>query len=92
MESKDILHIAQIAMIDFNEEELAGFEKDFIETMELIENIKDIKTDDEMTFQVNNTTNNLRPDEIKESLSQEDAVANAEEEKYGYFNIIKFVD
>lgn len=92
MEAKNILHIANIAMIDFSEEELAGFEKNFNETMQLIDEIKEIDTNGEITFQVNDTVNNLRKDEVKESLSQEDAVSNAKEEKYGYFNIVKFVD
>lgn len=92
MEAKNILHIADIAMIDFSEEELAGFEKDFNETMQLIDEIKEIDTNGEITFQVNDTVNNLRKDEVEESLSQEDAVSNAKEEKYGYFNIVKFVD
>ncbi len=92
MESKDILHIADIAMIDFSEVELKNFEKDFLETMDLIENIKTIETTDEMTFQVNDTVNNFREDEVKEGFTQEEAVANAKDQKYGYFNIIKFVE
>ncbi|MDO5040611.1 MAG: Asp-tRNA(Asn)/Glu-tRNA(Gln) amidotransferase subunit GatC [Peptoniphilus sp.] len=92
MESKDILHIANIAMIDFPEEDLKNFEKDFIEIMDLIESIKTIETTDEMAFQVNDTVNNFREDQVREGFTQEEAVANAKVHKYGYFNIIKFVE
>ena len=55
--------------------------------------LKNLNLDDlEMTFHVNDTTNNLRPDEIKNSLKVEEATKNTAEEKYGYFKIIKFVE
>ncbi|WBW50614.1 Asp-tRNA(Asn)/Glu-tRNA(Gln) amidotransferase subunit GatC [Peptoniphilus equinus] len=89
----EIKHIADIAMIDFTDEELQAFEKNFNETFELIESIDVLDLDNvDLTFQVNATINHLRPDVAHESFSAQEATANASEEKYGYFKTIKFVD
>ncbi|MDY2986632.1 MAG: Asp-tRNA(Asn)/Glu-tRNA(Gln) amidotransferase subunit GatC [Peptoniphilus sp.] len=93
MNIEEIKHIADIAMIEFSEEELKGFQDNFNETFALVNEIKNLSLDDlEMTFHVNDTINNLRPDEIKNSLKVEEATKNTAEEKYGYFKIIKFVE
>lgn len=93
MNLEEIKHIADIAMIEFTEEELKGFQDNFNETFDMINEIKNLNLENiENTFHVNDTTNNLRPDEIKTGLSVEEAVQNTAEEKYGYFKIIKFVE
>ncbi len=93
MKINEIKHIADIAQINFTEEELMGFEKDFSETMELIDKIREIDTDGvETTFHVNDTENNLRKDEVGVSFSQEEATKNTVDEKYGYFKIVRFVE
>lgn len=93
MNLSDIKHIATIANIDFTEEEIKNFEKDFKDTMKLIDSIAKIDTENvEGVFQVNEEVNNLRKDEIKESLPREEALKNTRVQKYGYFEILKFVD
>ncbi|RVU54796.1 Asp-tRNA(Asn)/Glu-tRNA(Gln) amidotransferase subunit GatC [Anaerosphaera multitolerans] len=93
MDRKEIKHIADIAQIDFSDEELEKFEDSFIETMGLINKIREIETEElEETFRVIDAVNNLREDEVGESLTQEKAVENTVDSKYGYFNIVKFVE
>ncbi|WP_277219168.1 Asp-tRNA(Asn)/Glu-tRNA(Gln) amidotransferase subunit GatC [Peptoniphilus vaginalis] len=93
MNKEDIRHIANIAQIDFTDEELDKFAPSFDENIELVNKIKEIDTDGvEMVFQVNGTENNIREDKIRESLSQEEALENAATKKYGYFKLIKFVE
>ncbi|MBL7574961.1 aspartyl/glutamyl-tRNA(Asn/Gln) amidotransferase subunit C [Peptoniphilus asaccharolyticus DSM 20463] len=93
MNLEEIKHIADIAMIEFTEEELNGFQENFNETFGLIDEIKNLNLEElDMTFHVNDTVNNLRADEIKNSLEVEEATKNTAEEKYGYFKIIKFVE
>ncbi|ERT60168.1 aspartyl-tRNA(Asn)/glutamyl-tRNA(Gln) amidotransferase subunit C [Peptoniphilus koenoeneniae] len=93
MKLEEIKHIADIAQIEFSEEELKNFEEDFSETMNLIDSIAKIDTENiEGVFQVNGTINNLREDKVKESLDVKDATENTAEEKYGFFKIIKFVE
>ncbi|NMW84866.1 Asp-tRNA(Asn)/Glu-tRNA(Gln) amidotransferase subunit GatC [Peptoniphilus sp. AGMB00490] len=93
MNKEDIRHIANIAQIDFSDEELDKFAPTFDENIELVNKIKKIDTEGvEKVFQVNGTENNIREDKTGESLSQEEALENAATTKYGYFKLIKFVD
>ena len=93
MNKEDIRHIADIAQIDFSEEELDKFAPSFDENIVLVNKIKEIDTEGvEKVFQVNGTENNIREDKTGESLSQEEALENAATKKYGYFKLIKFVD
>ena len=93
MNKEDIRHIANIAQIDFSEEELDKFAPTFEENIKLVDKIKEIDTDGvDKVFQVNGTENNIREDKTGESLSQEEALENAATKKYGYFKLIKFVD
>lgn len=93
MNKEDIRHIANIAQIDFTDEELDKFAPSFDENIELVNKIKEIDTDGvEMVFQVNGTENNIREDKTGESLTQEEAQENAATKKYGYFKLIKFVE
>ena len=93
MNKEDIRHIADIAQIDFTDEELDKFAPTFEENIELVNKIKDIDTEGvEKVFQVNGTENNIREDKTGESLSQEEALENAATKKYGYFKLIKFVE
>ncbi|MDU5099305.1 MAG: Asp-tRNA(Asn)/Glu-tRNA(Gln) amidotransferase subunit GatC [Peptoniphilus grossensis] len=93
MNKEDIRHIADIAQIDFSDEELDKFAPSFDENIELVNKIKEIDTEGvEKVFQVNGTENNIREDKTGESLSQEEALENAATKKYGYFKLIKFVD
>ncbi|MCI5642721.1 Asp-tRNA(Asn)/Glu-tRNA(Gln) amidotransferase subunit GatC [Peptoniphilus sp. SGI.035] len=93
MNKEDIRHIANIAQIDFSNEELDKFAPTFDENIELVNKIKEIDTEGvEKVFQVNGTENNIREDKTGESLTQEEALENAATTKYGYFKLIKFVD
>ncbi|MBS6534344.1 Aspartyl/glutamyl-tRNA(Asn/Gln) amidotransferase subunit C [Peptoniphilus harei] len=93
MNKEDIRHIANIAQIDFSDEELEKFAPNFDEIIELVNKIKEVDTEGvEEVFQVNGTENNIREDKTGESLSQEEALENAATKKYGYFKLIKFVE
>lgn len=93
MNKEDIRHIANIAQIDFSDEELEKFAPNFDEIIELVNKIKEVDTEGvEEVFQVNGTENNIREDKTGESLTQEEALENAATTKYGYFKLIKFVD
>ena len=93
MNKEDIRHIANIAQIDFSDEELEKFAPNFDEIIELVNKIKEVDTEGvEEVFQVNGTENNMREDKTGESLSQEEALENAATKKYGYFKLIKFVE
>lgn len=93
MNKEEIKKIAEISMLHFSEDELDSFGKSFSETMDIIDSIKKWDTDGlPKTIHVNEMENHLRKDEVKESLEQKIATKNTKTEKYGYFEIIKFVD
>ena len=93
MNKEEIRHIANIAQIDFSDEELKKFAPNFDEIIKLVNKIKEIDTEGvEEVFQVNGSENNIREDKTGESLSQEEALENAATKKYGYFKLIKFVE
>lgn len=93
MDRESIKKMAAISMLHFTEEELDRFEESFSETMDIIDRIKKWDTSGlEETFHVNQMDNHLREDSIGESLEQNLATSNSKTEKYGYFEIIKFVD
>lgn len=92
MKKDEIKHIAEISKLHFSDEELDGILQDFSDTMDLIDTIKEAKIHCAPTFHTNKLPNRLRDDEIRPSLDREDATKNAVSTKYGYFEIIKFVD
>ncbi|MDQ0508963.1 Glutamyl-tRNA(Gln) amidotransferase subunit C [Aedoeadaptatus ivorii] len=92
MNREDIQHIAKISMLRFTDEELDGFAEHFTETMDLIDSIKQSPIHCDPTFHTNDLPNRLREDTIRPSLDREAATQNTATEKYGYFEIIKFVE
>lgn len=92
MKKDEIKHIAEISKLYFTDEELDGIVQDFSDTMDLIDSIKQSKIHCAPTYHTNKLPNRLRDDEIRPSLDRNDATKNAISTKYGYFEIIKFVD
>ncbi|MDD7363109.1 MAG: Asp-tRNA(Asn)/Glu-tRNA(Gln) amidotransferase subunit GatC [Peptoniphilus sp.] len=92
MKKEEIRHIAEISKLYFTDEELDGIVKDFSDTMDLIDKIKESKIQCDPTFHTNKLPNRLRDDEVRPSLDRDDATRNADSVKYGYFEIIKFVE
>ena len=93
MKREEIAHIAEIAMLQFSEEALDGFADDFVDTMKLIDRIKEVDTKDcQGTFHIVEEDMPLRHDEVQEGLTQKEATQNTKSEKYGYFEILPFVE
>ncbi|MDO5301639.1 MAG: Asp-tRNA(Asn)/Glu-tRNA(Gln) amidotransferase subunit GatC [Tissierellia bacterium] len=92
MKIEQIKHIANIAKIHFEEEELEKFAGYFNETMDLLDSLQEVSSQEEALLHVNELDNHFHEDIPVEGLSQEEATANAPTEKYGYIEIIRFVD
>lgn len=92
MKKDEIKHIAEISKLYFTDEELEAMVKEFSDTMDLVDTIKQANVHCSPTFHTNVLPNRLRDDEIRPSLDREDATGNAVTVKYGYFEIIKFVE
>lgn len=84
----DISHVAKLANLPLSDEEKKKFEKQLGETIEYIESLNDVKTDGvEPTSQVTGLENVTREDEVKPSLSQEEALSNARQTHNGFFKV-----
>lgn len=89
----DVLHIANIAMLKFPEEEIDVFTEKFAQVISFVDKIKEVDTDNvEPTFQVNDEAGFLKDYEGSETLSREEVLQNTEEQQYGYFKIIRVVE
>ena len=91
--------VAEIARITLSEEEVEEFSKDMESVLDAFKDLQKLDTvkvkpkvgkdagfaDVKPTFQPIETKNVMRDDEIEESLSQVDALKNAEQKEKGYF-------
>jgi aspartyl-tRNA(Asn)/glutamyl-tRNA(Gln) amidotransferase subunit C len=74
----DVKHTAKLANLTLSEEEKKKFEKQLEETVIHIESLNKVSTNGiEPTSQVTGLENVLREDEVRPSLTQEEALSNA---------------
>lgn len=98
MNRDDMKKLAEAAMLHYDDDELDEYTNKFMETMKIIDSLTSVGLDDEElsevepTFQPISLENHLAEDEIGPSLTQEEALANTEAKKYGFFEVTRFVD
>lgn len=89
----DLLHIADISNLKFSEEE---FEKIKFELEDVIDSVKildEVDTENVAPlYQVNEDTYHIKNHEDHTTLTNEEALQNTKEKKYGYFKILKVVE
>ncbi len=89
---EEVLKVAHLARLEFKEEEIEKFRGDLNNILSFIEKLQEVDTDGvEPMYQVNNLSNVLRKDEIKESLDKEEALKNAPQKDDGMFIVPKVV-
>jgi aspartyl-tRNA(Asn)/glutamyl-tRNA(Gln) amidotransferase subunit C len=78
--AEDVRHVADLARVDLDEDEVADFADQFADILEYFDTLESVpEVDDEPDL-----VNVMRPDETHDCLDREDALANAESED-GYF-------
>lgn len=81
VETDEVEHIADLARVDLDDEEVERFTEQFGEILAAFEALDEVPaTDREVDL-----TNVMRPDEVRESLSQADALRNAPDSEAGQF-------
>lgn len=89
---KDVIHIADLAKLDFSEEELEKFADEFSKILEYVSQLREVDTEGiEPTFSVSAKIQPLREDVVKPSLPKEEVLKNAPEEQYGYFKLPRMI-
>lgn len=81
VDPEEVRHVAELARIHLDDDELDTFTAQFAEILEYFETLDDVpEIDSEPEL-----TNVLRSDEVGASLSQEAALQNAPETEDGFF-------
>jgi len=85
--SKDTIEkVAKLALLDLTEEDKEKFSKQLRDILTYFKKLNDLDTSDiEPTTHTIDLKNVYREDKPKKSLSNEDALKNAEHKKDGYF-------
>ncbi|WP_049986500.1 Asp-tRNA(Asn)/Glu-tRNA(Gln) amidotransferase subunit GatC [Halobellus rufus] len=81
VDAEDVEHVAELARVDLDDEEVDAFAAQFAEILEYFEALDEVPEVESEADLVNV----MRPDEVRESLSQEEALGNAAETEDGYF-------
>ncbi len=79
--AEEVRHVAELARVDLTAKEVDQFTGQFAEILEYFETLDEVpEVDREPTL-----SNVMRPDEERDSLDREGALANAAETEDGYF-------
>ena len=76
-----VRHVAALARVDLDDEEVDAFAAQFADILDYFETLDDVPEVEAEPDLVNV----LRPDEVREGLTREEALANAPETEDGYF-------
>lgn len=83
---EEVRHVAKLSNLSFSDKELEALGKELSETIEFIDHLSEVNTDNvSPTPQVTGKINELREDKVLPSLSQEEALKNAKNTYNGYF-------
>ncbi|MGB2698338.1 MAG: Asp-tRNA(Asn)/Glu-tRNA(Gln) amidotransferase subunit GatC [Candidatus Zixiibacteriota bacterium] len=85
---KDVEYVAKLARLKLSEKEKKKFQKELDKIIRYIDQLNQVDTENvPPTSHVIPMQNVLREDEIKPSLTQKEALANAPDKKDGYFRV-----
>lgn len=84
----DVKHIAKLANLPISDEEEKKFETQLGETLSYVEMLQEVDTKNvKATNQVTGLENVFREDQVKPSLSQEEALKNSPATQNGFFKV-----
>ncbi|QRV15275.1 Asp-tRNA(Asn)/Glu-tRNA(Gln) amidotransferase subunit GatC [Haloterrigena salifodinae] len=78
---EEVRHIAGLARVDLDDDEVDRFARQFADILEYFETLDEVPEVDREA----DLTNVMRPDEERDSLDREAALENASETEDGYF-------
>lgn len=81
VDDEEVRHVAKLARIDLDDEEVERFTGQFAEILdhfEALDDVPEVDPDPELA-------NVMRPDEVEAGLTQAEALRNAPETEDGYF-------
>ena len=81
VDDAEVRHVASLARVDLEDEEVELFAEQFADILEYFDALDDVPEVDAEA----DLDNVMRPDEVREGLTQEEALRNAPETEDGYF-------
>ncbi|WP_300358152.1 Asp-tRNA(Asn)/Glu-tRNA(Gln) amidotransferase subunit GatC [Fusobacterium sp.] len=92
LSKEEVLHVAKLARLEFSPEEIEKYQQELNDILNYIDMLNEVDAEDiKPLAQVNDDTNNLREDVVKESLTVEKALLNAPEAEDGAVIVPKVV-
>lgn len=93
IEDNVVLHIAKLARLKLDENELENYKKNLQEILDFADTIKNVNTDNiGETIGINENYNVFRKDEIKQESNKDELLANAPSQDEGMFRIPKVIN
>ncbi len=90
---KDVEHIAELAHLKFNKDELNNFTKQMNEILSYVEKLNELETENvEPLSHPVESYNVFRKDEVKQSVSTEEALKNAPKKDEQFFRVPKVIN
>ncbi|KAA0258650.1 Asp-tRNA(Asn)/Glu-tRNA(Gln) amidotransferase subunit GatC [Deferribacter autotrophicus] len=90
---EDVKHIAKLARLKFEEDEVEKFTTELNKILDYIHKLNELDTEEvEPTSHVLDITNVFREDEVKDSLTNEEALKNAPDKDYGHFKVPRVIE
>jgi aspartyl-tRNA(Asn)/glutamyl-tRNA(Gln) amidotransferase subunit C len=81
VDADEVRHVADLARVALDDDEVEEFAAQFADILDYFEALDEVpETDDETEL-----VNVMRPDEVREGLSQHEALQNAPDSEDGYF-------
>ena len=87
-----VKHLANLSRLNFSEEEIVNFKEEFTKTLQQIDELQSVNTENIITNAKVVNAKDLREDEIKESLSTEEVIFNAAKKSRGAIIVPKAID
>ena len=89
---KDVKHIAELARLEFSNEELENFTHQLNQILEYVEKLNELDTENvEPLSHPIEGNNAFREDELKPSISREEALKNAPDSDDKFFKVPKVI-
>lgn len=89
---KDVEHIAELARLKFNEQELENFTHDLNEILAYVEKLNELDTENvEPLSHPVEGINAFREDTVKKSISREEALKNAPDKDDEFFKVPRVI-
>ena len=89
---EEIKHLEELSKLEFTDEERTEFQKSFESIVEFASQIQNANVEGDVSFIKTIKMEDLRDDEIGESLSQDEVVLNAPNKKKGCFVVPRIMD